>query len=855
MRSSIRLRLMTLMLVPAVALLALSGIQLQASTDVLAQTQQFASLVDLADAQYSLVHDLQIERTRTLEAFHIGDDGGMDMSGEDLQAARSTTDASLARLHELASPELMGELSVPVADAIQQALDAADDLVVRRGDIDAGSMLDAQVQQAYDVPVGALLGIDDILIPEVTNPVIHTRLLASAAYARLKATALDRGDTILLAVAGSIDSGTAGRRVSAQANQQALWLDSLRRLATDDEVALLEQTADIDPSSEVSRVAGGLQAGNLGAIDEIAADNRDTARTLRTVEQQMAATSLSAADDLQTEATRTTFVIGGLVVLALLFGAYLVYALSRSVVRPLNRLTTLASRIATALPSTVEAVGRGEEVDTSVLDDAVSTELLNRRDELGDLARALGAATDQATTVALEQARTRHGVAQTISDVARREQSLVERQLSLLESMEDREEDAEQLSQLFRLDHLATRMRRNAENLLLLSTGQLPGSGDASHQPLVDVIRTAAAETEQYARVDVRVGIPVDVKGYAATPLSHLLAELVENATNFSPPNTRVTVTTAREASGVTVTVTDRGLGMDAQDLEEAKARLMAPPLLEAAESRRLGLYVVGLLAQRLGVAIDIRPGEPAGLHVLVWLPDSLFVTPPQARTGPAGLASVVAQQAEPAIPTGPVQPAALLSATPPVERTPEPAPAAGPARFAEDAAPDALSVMQRLLDASPSTPPPLPPDVQPVASTLPTRAPLLPQRQPSGDEPASGISLARASNGRTVDFDPAAVADLISGFDSDFASGPPPAPTPEVTTDRLPVATSQPGFQPQAPGPAGFPPAPSAPPAPAAPAAPVDDTPAAADPTPPTTPFGGTSSWSTPFPQRDSAK
>lgn len=835
MRSSIRLRLMVLMLIPAFALLALSATQLRSSFDVMTQTSRFATLVEIADAQYSLVHDLQIERTRTLEAFFLGDGGSMDMTGDDLATARSATDGSLARLRTLTDTSVLGEFGADVAEAMATALATVDQLRENREQIDAGTQIDAVVASSYQYPIDRLLDVDDALIPNVSNPTIHTRLLATAAYARLKATAVSRGDTVLLGVAGSIDSGTAGRDVAALANQQALWLDSLHRLATPEEIATLDDVASVDASTEVARVVGGMQAGNLGSIAEIAAANRTEASELRLLEQQLAATSAEAAEELGTAASRNAAIIGVAAVAALLLAIYLLIVLSRSVVTPLQRLTRMAGRVAQTLPETVDAVARGEDVDQDLFGDRDDVALFNRRDELGDLARALGAATDQATAVALDQAKTRHGVARTISNVARREQSLVERQLSLLEGMEQREENPEQLAQLFSLDHLATRMRRNAENLLLLSAGQLPGSNETEPLPLVDVIRTAAAETEHYARVDVRVGLPVDVVGYAATPLSHLLAELIENATNFSPPDSRVTVTTAREGAGVTITVTDRGIGMSAEDLAEAKHRLTAPPLLEAAESRRLGLYVVGLLALRLGVAIDLRPGAEGGLEVLAWLPEALF-TQPVGDAGPTALTAAVAASGN--------APLHAIAAPAPIQETaPAPVPAAAPVEparpnaslLSEDDTPDALSVMQRLLDATPSAPPPLPADVRPTPTAqLPARSPLLPQRQSgSVDSQASGLSMARASNGRTVELDATQVSALMSGA---------PAPTAEAGTpvpDRPPVPPSEP-IDPQGSAPA--PPAATTPPTPTQPARPAN-------------PLGGTSSWSTPFPNRDQAQ
>ena len=887
MRTSIRARLMVLMLIPAISLTALSALQFRESLSLGTETAQFATLVEIAEAQGSLTHALQIERTRTLEAFHLGDDGGMDMTGEDLGAARAATDQALGAFRAAADPGFLADLDPGVAEAIAAATEAVADVQESRAVIDAGNLMDGNVRTAYAEPITRLLSIDDTVVRIATNPVVQTRLLAGSSFARLKDAALDRGDVVLLAVAGSIDSGTTNRQVSTLANAQDLWLNNLRRLLPESEHAAYAEVAAVSPSSEVARVVGGLANDALGTVEEIAADNRAAAEALRTQEQALAAESVRQATAVSDAARQDAIVYGVLALLAVLFTVYLLITLARQITTPMRRLTQMANRVAEQLPGTVEAVARGEEVDNDVLADSAGAHLLNRRDELGDLARALGSATDQASTLALEQARTRQGVARTISDVARREQSLVERQLSLLERMEEAEEDPEQLSQLFRLDHLATRMRRNAENLLLLSAGQLPGANETEPQPLVDVIRTAAAETEEYARVDVRVGMSLDIVGYAATPISHLLAELIENATSFSPPTTRVTVTSSRDEGGVVVTVTDRGLGMEAADLEEARHRLTAPPMLEAAESRRLGLYVVGLLAKRLGIAVDIQPRADQGLDVRVWVPAQLFTTPLEERTGPAGLAAAVQQGGQPSYQdeTAPTYPTAAPNApangveapanplfgggpavfdhesapvmpempaaptTPTAPATPA-APAAPVAPHAAtpsiDAAPDALSVMHRLLDANPATPPPLPADVQASLPQLPNRAPALPQRAAGGEEGRQGgLSMASASGGRTVELQADSMASLVSGlaglYGDDDAQGPTPAADPVQHSPEAPSASAVTTPDPAAPV-EGYGHQPANPEAPATP------TP---QPVAPPTHLGG-SSWSTPFPSRE---
>ncbi len=210
-------------------------------------------------------------------------------------------------------------------------------------------------------------------------------------------------------------------------------------------------------------------------------------------------------------------------------------------------------------------------------------------------------------------------------NLARRNQSLVQRQLELLDDLERNEHDPAALDSLFKLDHMATRMRRNAESLLVLSGAEQPRQWQ---QPiaLMDVVRAAAAEIADFPRVEL-VGIDDDlaVSGRAVSDVAHLLAELLENATSFSPPDTAVVVSGAVSASGFVLAVSDQGIGMAADRIAEANKLLAHPPVVGLALSRALGLHVVGSLAQRHGIAVELRPGAPGGVVALVALPTAVL--------------------------------------------------------------------------------------------------------------------------------------------------------------------------------------------------------------------------------------
>ena len=225
----------------------------------------------------------------------------------------------------------------------------------------------------------------------------------------------------------------------------------------------------------------------------------------------------------------------------------------------------------------------------------------------------------------------RKGMGELFVNLARRNQSLVQRQLELLDDLERNEHDPAALDSLFKLDHMATRMRRNAESLLVLSGAEQPRQWQ---QPiaLIDVVRAAAAEIADFPRVEL-VGIDdgLAVSGRAVSDVAHLLAELLENATSFSPPDTPVVVSGAVSATGFVLAVSDQGIGITPERIAEANVLLAHPPVVGLALSRALGLHVVGSLAQRHGISVELRPGAPGGIVALVALPTAILEPRPAA--------------------------------------------------------------------------------------------------------------------------------------------------------------------------------------------------------------------------------
>ncbi|MEU5643627.1 nitrate- and nitrite sensing domain-containing protein [Streptomyces milbemycinicus] len=312
---------------------------------------------------------------------------------------------------------------------------------------------------------------------------------------------------------------------------------------------------------------------------------------------------------------------GILGLLALLVSIFVSFRIGRSLIRDLSRLRKDAQDASSVrLPNVMRRLGAGEQID-------VETEAPRRefgQDEMGQVGLALNTLQRAAVEAAVKQAELRQGVSDVFVNLARRSQVLLHRQLTLLDSMERRTDDTDELADLFRLDHMTTRMRRHAEGLVILS-GAAPSRQWRKPIQLMDVVRAAVAEVEDYERIEVRRMPRLAVNGPAVGDLTHLIAELLENATVFSPPHTAVQVHGERVAKGFTLEIHDRGLGMTSDALLEANQRLAETPEFELSDTDRLGLFVVSRLAQRQSVRVSLQPSPYGGTTAIVLIPSALL--------------------------------------------------------------------------------------------------------------------------------------------------------------------------------------------------------------------------------------
>ncbi|MFC9996095.1 ATP-binding protein [Nocardia sp. NPDC127526] len=389
----------------------------------------------------------------------------------------------------------------------------------------------------------------------------------------------------------------------------------------------------------------------------------------------------SALDDrlaqLTTEARNTVLRDTSVVIGMLLAGLALALVVARSLVVPVRRLRRDALQVAHIdLPRELEVVRGGGTAPEITPVDVHTTE------EIGQLARAVDDIHAQALHLAGEQARLRLQIGNMFETLSRRSQSLVEQQLNLIEELERDEDDSERLQSLFRLDHLATRMRRNGDNLLVLA-GTALRRGHLAPVPLSDMLWSSVSQVEDYQRVEIGTVPDGIVAGEPAVDIEHLLAELIDNALRYSPPTTPVAVSVARAVDGgYLIEITDRGLGMNAEDLQAINDRLASGGEVNVETARRMGLFVVGRLAKRHNITVSLRrtsamvqqPGITASVH----LPGSL-VSPAPERTGDStgqypitGTALPVAPPAGSPAPISAPQPAVAPPRLMPVPNPPE---------------------------------------------------------------------------------------------------------------------------------------------------------------------------------------
>jgi signal transduction histidine kinase len=348
----------------------------------------------------------------------------------------------------------------------------------------------------------------------------------------------------------------------------------------------------------------------------------DTITQMRGIELQVAQAIVARSQLLEQGAQQSALLAAVVTVAVLLLVLVATLLVARSLVDPLRRLQADALEVATVrLPSRVAELSQTTDPDVSLSVEPIG---VDSTDEIGRVARAFDQVHQEAVRLAGNEAMLRGNVSAMFISLSRRSVPLIDRLARMIDTLEQNEDDPDRLSSLFAMDHLVTRMRRNSENLLVLA-GEEPVRKWIEPVPLPDVARAATSEIEQYGRVVLNIQPGIVVSGQAAADIVHLLAEIIENATMFSPADTSVDVTGEEVPSGgVLLEVKDSGIGISPARLEEINWRFDNPPLVDVSVSRHMGLFAVSRLAARHGVRIRLRAAQPQGLSALVWLPGNL---------------------------------------------------------------------------------------------------------------------------------------------------------------------------------------------------------------------------------------
>ncbi|MFE2044480.1 nitrate- and nitrite sensing domain-containing protein [Streptomyces sp. NPDC059477] len=621
---SIRRKIVALLLVPLVSMTALWAFGMVLTGQEASGLFTASSVVeDVGYPTEDTVRVLQQERRQTL--VHLADPRDSDGLAA-LRRTRAATDEAVAELRKNAGdPDNRDDMGSATDERLTAVLEAFDGIWSLRRSVEDGTVNRSQALDLYNRlidPCYTLLTnlhtVEDVELDK------QYRALVGLSRAR---ELLAREDALLgsALVVGSLSDAEI-RDITDLVAQRNLMYDvnlPLLPTADRDRYDRFWKNADTAPLRVAEEAALASGSGTSRKVD--ASDWDEAAGK---VLDQLGTLNDEASDRYQ---DRVRPIATGVIVrvvfsaalglAALLLSLIVSVRIGRGLIRDLRQLRLEAHEASgVRLPSVMRRLSTGEQVD-------VETEvprLEYDRNEMGEVGQALNTLQRAAVEAAVKQAELRSGVSEVFVNLARRSQVLLHKQLTLLDTMERRTEDTEELADLFRLDHLTTRMRRHAEGLVILS-GAAPSRQWRKPIQLMDVVRAAVAEVEDYERIEVRRLPRTAVTGPAVADLTHLVAELLENATVFSPPHTAVQVIGERVANGFTLEIHDRGLGMAAEALLDANLRLAETPEFELSDTDRLGLFVVSRLAQRQNVRVSLQPSPYGGTTAVVFIPDALL--------------------------------------------------------------------------------------------------------------------------------------------------------------------------------------------------------------------------------------
>jgi signal transduction histidine kinase len=655
----VRWRLIAIITVPTVTALILGVIQIVSSVN---NYSSFKRVQDLANLNSLVVHGaglLADERDATVGYVAAGGPSGSASASLDktVLADRKNTDGVLQQIKVLAPAVVNGS-----GYRAQTVLDLSNGVLANITDLQY--IRDAALQTkspaasdiiTYDRAIQAFITFSNDVAAGTGNATLQSDVSVLNALLRMEDDASVQRAYLYQALAAPVPSLTPGalQFLNQAIEQQAADSSAFNQAATVAQGQSLNNTVagpkvDEAKSSEQLAVAtaNANQPLSIGKPQTCAAAHEGPAACwmdtqtfqigqMRQVSDGLVSDITNQANSLESTSLHDAIIVSVATLLLLLLVLLITTFVARSMIRPLRKLRADALEVAgSKLPAMVRLLSESEGGDALAEIEPIG---VTSTDEIGEVARAFDQVHREAVRLAADEAMLRGNLNAMFVNLSRRSQSLIERQLSLIDNLEQTEQDADRLSSLFRLDHLATRMRRNSENLLVLAGHEAASRRWSQPVPLVDVLRAAISEIEQYERVVLNVQPGIQVVGQAVNDIVHLVAEIVENATTFSPEDTQVYVTGQPLTSGgVLLDITDNGVGIAEQEMAHANWRLDNPPVVDVAVSRRMGLFVVGRLAARHGVRVRLRHAQSGGLTALIWLPESV-AAPDSAGQQPLG--------------------------------------------------------------------------------------------------------------------------------------------------------------------------------------------------------------------------
>ncbi|WP_443083897.1 nitrate- and nitrite sensing domain-containing protein [Verrucosispora sp. WMMA2121] len=642
----IRSKLTALVVVPVTALLALW---------IFATTLTFGPALDLLAAR-TLLYDLgrpgetvvaELQRERRLSVVHLASprtecgQPSADCVLPALVAQRGRTDAAITELRRRVGGDQLRDAAGELLEArLERLIGELDALPAGRGFIDRRDLDRAGAVGLYSGMISSAFHTFTALA-NLPDHDLNREALALTGLGRSREL-LAQTDALLAGVltSGRFAEGEHILLVQGIGNQRFLAETAVADLPEADRAAY-QRLTEREAFGRLREMQDDVVAADPSA--RLRLDPQAWQTSYDTVQQSLRDFELTQADGLADRsvpmAVRTLVRLaaaGLLGLIAVVLSLVVAVRVGRSVAQRLTRVRGTLADAERRLPEVVDRLRNGEQVDL-----AREASVADRgADEIGQVAQAFTEVHKVAIRSAMVEVSLRRGLNDVFLNIARRSQGLVHRQIALLDRLERDAEDPDHLAELFRVDHLATRLRRHAEDLVILA-GATPGRGWRNPVAMVDLIRGAISEVESYDRVDITTVQPAGTVGRVVGDIIHLLAELIENATAFSPPDSRVEISGEHVAHGYALSVTDEGLGMSEAAIDEANRKLARSPEFDPSETARLGLFVVARLAARHDVRVRLRrsKGTGTGLTAVVLIPTGLITEEPSPLPGPEALA------------------------------------------------------------------------------------------------------------------------------------------------------------------------------------------------------------------------